>query len=177
MPHLHVISLLALATCQALCCMRMERLLVHGPMGALPLDEEIDGCNIITIWAWRRWYKVGGGAAKLTQKDLAQTGVPNVAHQKQIWLVFMRTQVRSLASLIGLRIRHCCELWCRSQMWVRSGVAVAVVWAGGCGSDSTLAWEHPYPAGAGLKRQNKQTNKQTTKQKINNYEIWRMSGS
>ena len=26
----------------------------------------------------------------------------------------------------GLRIWHCCELCCRSQMWLRSGVAVAV---------------------------------------------------
>ena len=31
-------------------------------------------------------------------------------------LACMRTQVQSLASLRGLRIRHCCELWCRSQM-------------------------------------------------------------
>ena len=38
----------------------------------------------------------------------------------------MRTQVRSLASLSGFRIRHCHELWCRSQMHLRSGVAVAV---------------------------------------------------
>ena len=27
----------------------------------------------------------------------------------------------------GLRIQHCCELWCRSQTWLRSGVAVIVV--------------------------------------------------
>ena len=33
----------------------------------------------------------------------------------------------SLASLNGLRILHCCELWCMSQMWLRSQVAVAVV--------------------------------------------------
>ena len=31
-----------------------------------------------------------------------------------------------LASLSGLRIRHCHELWCRSQMWLGSHVAVAV---------------------------------------------------
>ena len=29
--------------------------------------------------------------------------------------------------LRGLRIRHCRELWCRLQMRLRSGVAVAVV--------------------------------------------------
>ena len=31
------------------------------------------------------------------------------------------------ASLSGLRIWHCRELWCRSQTWLGSGVAVAVV--------------------------------------------------
>ena len=35
--------------------------------------------------------------------------------------------VLSLASLSGLRIRRCRELWCRWQMWLGSGVAVAVV--------------------------------------------------
>ena len=35
--------------------------------------------------------------------------------------------VRSLASLRRLRIRLCHELWCRSQTWLRSGIAVAVV--------------------------------------------------
>ena len=32
-----------------------------------------------------------------------------------------------LASLSGLRIWRCCELWCRSQMRLGSGIAVAVV--------------------------------------------------
>ena len=32
----------------------------------------------------------------------------------------------TLALLSGLRIRHCPELWCRSQTWLRSGVAMAV---------------------------------------------------
>ena len=45
----------------------------------------------------------------------------------------MRTQVQFLASLSGLRIRHCSEL-CRLQISLRSGVAVAV---GGYNSDST----------------------------------------
>ena len=31
----------------------------------------------------------------------------------------------------------CCELWCRSQMWLRSGIAVAVVQASGYSSHST----------------------------------------
>ena len=37
------------------------------------------------------------------------------------------TRVRSLALFNGLRIQHCRELWCRSQMWLRSHCAVAVV--------------------------------------------------
>ena len=45
-----------------------------------------------------------------------------------------RVHVRSLASLIGLRIQCCCELWCRLQMWPR---------------------ELPYAAGAALKKKKK----------------------
>ena len=43
--------------------------------------------------------------------------------------------VGSLASLSGLRIRRCCELWHRLQMRIRSGIAVAVVYAGAATSD------------------------------------------
>ena len=46
-------------------------------------------------------------------------------------------RVRSLASLRGLQIQECCELGCRSQMWLRSRVAVAVVQAGSFSSHST----------------------------------------
>jgi len=35
-------------------------------------------------------------------------------------------EVRPLALLSELRIRHCCELWCMLQMQPGSGVAVAV---------------------------------------------------
>ena len=49
----------------------------------------------------------------------------------------MRTQVQSLASLGGLRIWCCHELWCKSQIQLGSGVAVAVAQAGGYSSDST----------------------------------------
>jgi len=40
----------------------------------------------------------------------------------------MRIQVRSLASISGLKIWCCHELWCRSQMRLGSGVAVAGGW-------------------------------------------------
>ena len=56
-----------------------------------------------------------------------------MAQQWQNQLVSMRTRVRSLA---WLRIWHCRELWCRSQTWLGSCVAVAVVLAGSCNSDS-----------------------------------------
>ena len=40
-------------------------------------------------------------------------------------VVSVRLQVRSLASLSGLRIQRCCKLQCRSQMWLGSDVDVA----------------------------------------------------
>ena len=54
----------------------------------------------------------------------------------------MRTQARSLASLGGLRIRRCCEPWCRSQ------TATAPI--------GPLAWEPPCAMCAAHKRQKKQ---------------------
>ena len=50
-----------------------------------------------------------------------------MAQQKRIRLGTMRLQVRPLASLSGLRIRWCCELWRRLPTRLRSCVAVAVV--------------------------------------------------
>ena len=41
-------------------------------------------------------------------------------------LVSMRLRVQCLASLSGLRIWHCPELWCGSQTRLGSRVAVAV---------------------------------------------------
>ena len=53
--------------------------------------------------------------------------VPVVVQQKQIQLRTMSFRVQSLASLSGLRIWRCCELWCRSQTQLGSHVAVALV--------------------------------------------------
>ena len=53
------------------------------------------------------------------------------------WPVSMRMQVRSLASLSGLRIQHCCKLRARSQMGLRLWIAVAMAQAGSCSSGST----------------------------------------
>ena len=49
----------------------------------------------------------------------------------------MRMRVWSLASLSGLKIQHCCELWCRLQTWLRFRVAVAVAYASSYSSDLT----------------------------------------
>ena len=46
-------------------------------------------------------------------------------------------QVQSLALISRLRIWHCCELWYTSQIWLGSGVAVAVAVASSYSSDST----------------------------------------
>ena len=53
----------------------------------------------------------------------------------------MRLRVQFLALLSGLKIRRCSELWCRSQTWLGSQVAVAVA------PIRPLAWEPPYVAG------------------------------
>ena len=54
------------------------------------------------------------------------SGVPAVVQQKRIRLGTMRLWVPSLASLSGLKIWRCHELWYRSQRQLRSGIAVAV---------------------------------------------------
>ena len=53
----------------------------------------------------------------------------------------MRMRVEPPALLSGLRIQCCHELWCKWQMQLRFRVAVAVVQAGSCSSDSTPSLE------------------------------------
>ena len=83
-------------------------------------------------------------------------------------LVSMRIQVRSLASLSGLRVQRCCELWCRSQTRLGSRAAVALYRPVGAAPIQPRAWELPYAAGAELKskitetKQNTEINEQTT---------------
>ena len=60
------------------------------------------------------------------KKKKSIKGVLTVAQQVRTQLVSMRIWVQPLALLTGLRIQHCCELRHRSQMQLRSGVAVAV---------------------------------------------------
>ena len=79
-------------------------------------------------------------------------GVPVVAQWKRIWLVSMRMKVRSLALLSGLcGIAMSCGVGCRCGLdllllWLCCRpTATALIWP--------LAWEPPYAAGVGLKRQ------------------------
>lgn len=65
-------------------------------------------------------------------------------------------QVRSLASLCGLRIWCCHGLWYRLQTQLGSCIAVAVTVAGSC--ISHLAWELSYVTSADLKSKNNKWN-------------------
>ena len=62
-----------------------------------------------------------------------------MARWKQIRLVsIMMWDVSSIPGLVqGLRIQRGCELWCRSQMRLRSGTAMAVAVASSCNSKLT----------------------------------------
>ena len=72
----------------------------------------------------REWYTL-----ELCLKYLI-SGDPVVAQWKLIWLGSMRMQIpwggQILASISGLRIQCCCDLWYRLQTNLGSGVAVAV---------------------------------------------------
>ena len=91
-------------------------------------------------------------------------GVPIAAQQKWIRLVSKRIRVWSLASLSGLRIWHCHELWFRSQTRLGFGIAVAVL---RCRPEAAalirpLAWELPYALSEALKRKKNKTKQKTT---------------
>jgi len=102
---------------------------------------------------------------KHSQYKKEMVDVPTVAQQKRIWLVSKRMRVWSLGSLSGLGIQHCRELWCRSQTWLGSCVAMAVAQASSCSSDSTPGVELPYAMGVAPKRKEK-------KKRNGNYGMW-----
>ena len=54
-----------------------------------------------------------------------------------------------------MALLHCCELWCRSQTWLESHVAVAVAQASGYSFTKPLAWEPTYATGAALEKTRK----------------------
>ena len=55
-------------------------------------------------------------------------GVPIVVQWKQIRLGTVRLRVLSLASLSGLRIRRCCELWCGVVLRYYSDLVLLWLW-------------------------------------------------
>ena len=54
-------------------------------------------------------------------------GIPIVAQWEWTWLVPMRMGVPSLALFSGFSFWHCRGLWCISQMWIGSCIALVVV--------------------------------------------------
>ena len=95
-----------------------------------------------------------------------ERGVPFMAQ----WLTNLTRNHEDLGLipglLSGLRIWRCCELWCRSQTWLRSCVVMAVVQASSCRSDSTPNLGTSTCQGCGPKKPNQnqtKPNKQTKK--------------
>ena len=76
----------------------------------------------------------------------------------------MRLRVRSLASLSGLRIQCCLELWCGSQMRLGSP---ALLWLWhrlvATAPMGPLAWELPYATGMALEKTKKKKKKKEKK--------------
>ena len=80
----------------------------------------------------RKWKmiipNIGCGYKDIESISDSKTSVIRVPVVAQ-WLTSLTSNhedaVRSLVLLSGLRIQCCCELWCRSQMWLGSRVAVA----------------------------------------------------
>ena len=100
----------------------------------------------------------------LSYTSKCHPGVPVVAQRKRIWLASMRTQVWDLALISGLRIQCCHELWCRLKMWLRSGIAVAVVCRPAAVAPIGFpAWEPPCAAGMALKKKEKKKGHQEGK--------------
>ena len=103
-------------------------------LGTCPWNCTIQTGPFSWLWACPRNCMVQASSlprllvfSRLPENKKAREGVPIIAQLKRIWLASMRTQVWFLALLSGLRIRCCCELWCRLQMRLRSCMAVASV--------------------------------------------------
>ena len=65
-----------------------------------------------------------GHSTEMAGQVFSLVFVQSVLLELLLWL--SRLRIQSLALLSGLRIWQCLELWCRSQMRLRSQVAVAV---------------------------------------------------
>ena len=74
--------------------------------------------------------------------------------------------VPSLASLIGLRIQCCHELWWRSKMKSAPFFGGGGVWAGSCSSDWPPSRETPICRGGGPKKKKKKKNDKSVKEYV-----------
>ena len=83
------------------CWYQVETFSIYCPPSSPQHQTGSTGIFSLTLWE----------PANLFKSD--PPGVPIVVQQKGIQLGTTRFRVQSLASLLGLRIRHCCELWCR----------------------------------------------------------------
>ena len=147
------------------------------------LRDFLEWCAFRNFWFWLPWilnvtytflvllrYRIKDKADRATVEQVQFKYVasscfkvvvlefPSWLSGLHAWLVSMRTQVRSLASLSGFRIRRCCELWCRSQIQLRSDPALLWLWLW-CSPVGLpigpLARGPPYAAGVALKSKNK----------------------
>ena len=127
-------------------------------------------CHFCFIWKLLRIHSLLLRSKWLLH--MKSRGVPVVAQWKWIRLGTMRLWVQSLASVSGLRIWHCLEMWCRSQTRLGSGIPVALVllWLW-CRLAATalirpLAWEPPICHGRGPRNGKK---KRPQKKKAGSY--------
>ena len=119
---------------------------VTSPRSELKLGENWAGESTVrlTFATFKRRFRILKGLTLLSDGERAYKsekfevamlailnrcclGVPAVVQRKQIQLGTMRLGIWSLASLRGLTIQRCCELWCRLQtrLWSRIAVALA----------------------------------------------------
>jgi len=116
-------------------CLFMDSNTDH--LGVPPVVQQVKNPTAV---AWVQSLALRSGL-----KDLA---LPQLQHRSKLWLGFSpwpgnfhMTRVwplkKNLTSILenwgwipvllsGLRIPHCCELWCKLQTWLRSQVAVAM---------------------------------------------------
>ena len=113
-----------------------------------------------------------GSLKKSMIKNLLQKEFPLWLSSQQTQLASMRRKVQSLASISGLRIQHCHELWCRSQTQLGSCVAVALAQASGYSSDLTPALGTSKHHGGSPKKKKMKRKKERKKLTFKEFLLW-----
>ena len=104
-----------------LCCPTAEIWMLQVSLGTIPQHFWASVLSSVN------WVDLNLPLRALSSPKCGTVGVPIMAQWKQIRLGTMRFGVRSLTLLNGLRIQSCRELWCRLQILLGSGIAVAMV--------------------------------------------------